>query len=196
MRFLGNIWSRRLKKIGACTWSCRRALSLVWVVLVSSAPRLTQELLAPHPRHLFLPQNEREGKKQNCKDPWIPYCKSVKGRRENFHKESRVSDNAPDSLLKYYSRVGDTTSVFDWYEANLCPKVSAITKVRVKFFRVACSTESDILVLVCDRIILDVLGKNPTTLQKNTEIKKEKQKTYFVFYIFAFLKTLSFRQLL
>lgn len=70
-------------------------------------------------------------------------------------------------------------SVFDWYETNLCTEVSAVTKVRIKFIRVACSTESDILVLVCDRIILDVLRKNPTTLQKNPSKKTNRKQNFF-----------------
>lgn len=115
--------------------------------------------------------------------------KSMKETRKKIYQESRITGNTPDLLSKYYSSVRDIISLFDWYEANLCAEVSAITKVRIKFIRVACSTECDILVLVCDRIILDVLRKNPTTLKKNP-LRKTNRKQELL-YIFTFL---SFRQ--
>lgn len=43
---------------------CRRILPVVWVVLVSLAPCLTQELLSPHHRYLFLLQKGKEMNKQ------------------------------------------------------------------------------------------------------------------------------------
>ena len=166
VKFLGGIWSR---------WQDNGSLYLVsqkGFVTGVGCPCFLQTL--SHTRitgpmtYTSLLASEWQGKEEarESEDLWIPYCKSVKGR-ENLYKESRMPGNAPDLLYKYYSTVRDTTSVFDWYETNLCPKVSAITKVRVKFIRVACSTESNILVLVCDRIILDVLRKHPTALKKN-----------------------------
>lgn len=173
VRFLGNIWSRRLENIGTCIWPCRRTLPLFPLHPVSD------KNYCPHTSDIYSCLR-MAGKRRSRRilRPIIPHCRSGKGRRKNYEKRG-MPDNAPNLLSKYYSRVRVTISVFDWYEANLCPKVSPITKVGVKFIRVACSTESDILVLVCDRIILDVLRKNPTPLKKNPWRKKDKQKVIF-----------------
>lgn len=163
-----DIFGQEGKTMGACIWSRRRALSLAWVVLASIRPCLTPELPAPHLTHFFLPHNGREGKKQeNLKTHEFPIASLWKEGGGTSTRRAGCQAMHQTSSSKYYSRVRDTISVFDWYETNLCPEVSAITKVRVKFIRVACSTEGDILVLVCHRIILDVLRKNPTALKKN-----------------------------
>lgn len=92
--------------------SCRRILPLVWVVFVSCACCLTQELLPPHHRYLFLPQKGKEGKGQeNLMTHEFPTASL--GKRKNFHEETRMPDNAADLLSKCCSRVRDTVSVFD-----------------------------------------------------------------------------------
>lgn len=192
VRFLENIWSRRIHELEACIWVLQKDFASGMGCPCFPCTLSHTRTLVPTPQVLIL-ASEGQGNEQagGSQDPRIPYCKSVKERRKNFYEESRTPDNAADLLSKCCSRARDTVSVFDWYEANLCPKVSAITKVRVEFVRVACSTESNILVLVCDRIILDVLGKNPTSLKKNPE--KKRNRKYF-FYILTFHKALSLRQ--
>lgn len=64
VRFLKNIWSRRIQNLELASGSCRRILPLMWIVLVSFAPCLSQELFSPHHRYLFLPQKGKEKKKQ------------------------------------------------------------------------------------------------------------------------------------
>lgn len=56
VRFLKTFGQGPSINLEHASGSCRRILPLVWVVLVSFAPCLTQELLSPHQRYLFLPQ--------------------------------------------------------------------------------------------------------------------------------------------
>lgn len=67
-------------------------------------------------------------------------------------------------------------SVFNGYEANLCPKVFAVPYMRVELVRVAGRTECEVLVRVRHRIVLDVLRQNSSGFQKNS-LKGEKEKS-------------------